>query len=127
MKAFFSANRWERTFLTGMVFVLLVGLSGCATTTDSYSIDENYRLGRQLYQGGQYEKAKDYFLQYNADNPDSKLNEVVFYYLGRCFYELEDYAQARSFFQRLVTEYPEGFWADLAREEMEKIDSLPPA
>ena len=104
--------------LAGML--LAVCVVGCSTT-GQYSIDKNYTLGRKYYEAGRYQKAIEYYLQHTGDHPDSLLNEVVFYHLGRSYQQLEDYKNARTYYQRLMDKYKGGFWADLASKEMSRI------
>ena len=110
--------------IVGMLMAICV--AGCATARH-YHIDKNYTLGRKYYEAGRYKKAIEYYLQHTAAYPDSLLNEVVFYHLGRSYQQLKDYENARLYYQRLIDKYEDGFWPDLARKEIEKIKKTAPA
>ncbi len=107
--------------IVGLFLIVLV--AGCATS-GHYNIDKNYTLGRKYYEAGRYQQAIEYYLQHTSGHPDSLLNEVVFYHLGRSYQQLEDYEKAKEYYQKLTKKYKDGFWADLAREEMKKLEKM---
>lgn len=109
------------------------GLAGCASSAgtpgptragllmEKSYVDKDYRRAREYYERGQFEQAKEFFEQFIAGHHGHALQEIALYYLGSCFQETDDYTKALSTYQRLIDEYREGFWVELARQEMKSI------
>lgn len=55
--------------------------------------------------------------------PDYENRDQVFFDLGRALEELGRQGEARLYYERVVAEYPEGDWADEAREKLEDLSA----
>ncbi len=99
------------------VSVFVFFLSGCAT--ESRYVNKNYNNAKKLYARGQYAEALDYYQKYMSNHPDNNLNEVVYYYMGRCYEETGEPGKAKIMFETLIEKYKEGYWVERAEEKLE--------
>lgn len=89
-QAYFERNNYEKA---------LPHLEFYEENTDALTIEEFYQLAFAQYQMGHCEKAIDNFLEINLE--DSKLGQVVNYYLADCYEKSGDQASARAAFKKV--------------------------
>lgn len=89
-QAYFQRNNYEKA---------LPHLEFYEDNTASLTIEEFYQLAFAQYQMGHCEKAIDNFLEINLEN--SKLGQVVNYYLADCYEKGGDKASARAAFKKV--------------------------
>jgi len=98
-------------------------LTGCASSglKSGYYIDDVYEEAKRYYESRDYEEAKKYYMQFNEQHPDSPLNEVTMYHVADCYRQTSEYDKALEAYQALIDKYQDGFWANLARDDMRDI------
>jgi len=89
-QAYFQRNNYEKA---------LPHLEYYEENTASLTLEEFYQLAFAQYQMGQCEKAIDNFLEINLE--DSKLGQVVNYYLADCYEKSGDKSSARAAFKKV--------------------------
>ena len=89
-QAYFQRNNYEKA---------LPHLEFYEENTDALTLEEFYQLAFAQYQLGYCEKAIDNFLEINLE--DSKLGQVVNYYLADCYEKQGDKASARAAFKKV--------------------------
>lgn len=78
-------------------------------------------LGELLTLEGLREEAVENYLEVPKLFPTSEHIPAVLYRAGVLCVELEDHDRAREFLERVINTYPDDRYAELAREELEKI------
>ena len=89
-----------------------------ATLTEQREI---FLQGYRLYQEKKWEEARTHFRRALEVSP--LLADYIFYYLGVLNRETGQTSEARAFFQRLVSEYPDSIWQDRALLEPPYLES----
>lgn len=120
----------RQSFLFSCVLALFlvaagVFLAGCATVQDSPTdtASELYYKGLRLFNKGRYADAKEIFHEYIADNAGTHLYPVSLYYLGYCYQKLDDRAQARLIYHKVIDENEDDFWAQMARTRIGEMEN----
>jgi tetratricopeptide (TPR) repeat protein len=108
-----------RNIKTFALFLLVVFVSGCGT--GSYYVNENYNRAQRLYDRGRYEEAREHYQEYMSNNPDSTLNEVVLYYIAKCYEGVGDSEGAKNSYNKLIDKYKEGYWVEQAKEKLRSL------
>lgn len=85
-------------FLRGDYERALPHLEAYEAATPTLTVQEFYQLAFTQYKLGQYEKAKDHFLEINRE--DTELGQLVNYYLADCYINTGDKASARAAFKQ---------------------------
>ncbi len=83
---------------------------------------ETYQNGHALYTAGKYEDALKEFekaIQMNPDNVDAM------YFTGRAYHRLEQYEEARTWYNRLVEDYPDTGRAGEAKGRLRELPAEP--
>ncbi len=68
----------------------------------------DYRAALDLFNGGNYAQALERLDAFVAGVPEADYMDNAFFWMGECYYGLGRYDQALSYFQRVVSEYPDG-------------------
>ncbi|MDF1696430.1 MAG: tetratricopeptide repeat protein [Saprospiraceae bacterium] len=89
-QAYFQRNNYEKA---------LPHLEFHEANTDALTIEEFYQLAFAQYQSGFCDRAIDNFLEINLE--DSKLGQVVNYYLADCYEKKGDKSSARAAFKKV--------------------------
>ena len=74
----------------------------------------SYSAALQDYRAGKYRQAMDKFSQFIRLNPSSDLSDNAQYWIGECYYGLNNYRQALAEFQKVFL-YPKTNKADAAQ------------
>jgi tol-pal system protein YbgF len=67
-----------------------------------------YEAALALYRSGKMSAAAKSFRRFIARHAGHAYADNALYWLGECFYDMEDYRQALKMFRRVVEEYPDG-------------------
>ncbi|MEW5873572.1 MAG: outer membrane protein assembly factor BamD [Candidatus Zixiibacteriota bacterium] len=70
------------------------------------SAQDGYTEAHALYEAGKWEKARLAFEQVVFNHPGSALVDSAQYFLGMCYFKMEDPILAAAEFQRVRTQYP---------------------
>lgn len=112
------------TVLTaGFAMLLQTGLVGCTTTgggvglTKPTSVKE-YEEAVRAYDAGRFSEAIEQFKAFPSAHPTSALLEPALYYLGKSYEGAGDTVNAKATYQRLLTQYKSGTWADLTKRAL---------
>ena len=97
--------------------------TGCAAIQDAPtgSASQLYYKGLRLFNKGRYADAKEIFHEYISDNAGTHLYPVSMYYLGYCYQKLDDRAQARLIYHKVIDENEGDFWAQMAKTRLEEM------
>lgn len=81
------------------IFILFFNFKILVYADSQYKIssENNYELGVKLYNNGEYLEAIDYFEKSIKNDPE---NGNIYYYLGLCYIELEDFNEALNNFKK---------------------------
>jgi len=80
-----------------------------------------FRIGYYNYKYNAYRGAVARFKQVLDDYPDFKEMDKLFYYTGKSYYALKEFDSALSFFQQVVTQFPQSKHAKKASRLIQKI------
>jgi tol-pal system protein YbgF len=84
-----------------------VKLGAIAKSLEQPPNPENiYKQALDTLNSGETGKARDMFIKFNEQFPDSKLSANVFYWIGETYYREKNYEQAVLEFQRTIKEFP---------------------
>ncbi|MFA5625119.1 MAG: tol-pal system protein YbgF [Bradymonadales bacterium] len=83
-----------------------------ATVTGSYSGETqdaslHYKEGIDLYRRGLYTQSRAKFEDFLNTKPEREYTDNALYWIGECYFALEDYEKALSYFERIVIHYSE--------------------
>ena len=67
-----------------------------------------YKESYRLYESKKFEQAIASFQRYIKEYPTTSLVENCLYWIGECYYAMEDYPQAKSYFLQTMQRYPAG-------------------
>lgn len=115
-------NRWL------LIFNLLIFLVGCASgeidlSSAKISSQAIYDKAQKYYQTQKYDDAKEYFHEFLAENPDEPLKTIAMYYLGHCYQMTGDLKEAKSIYNRVVTNATgDEFWIGVARRRIAELE-----
>jgi TolA-binding protein len=104
-----------------MVMSLLI-LSACAAQR-TY-IDDVYDSAYGYYSRNQYEQARLYYKKFVNDNPGVALEDVALYYWGDSAREAGKIKEAEEVYNRLIEKYKTGFWVELAKKDLQEMNSF---
>lgn len=83
-----------------------------------------FRIGYYNYRYRAYKGAIERFKQVMEEYPDFKGNDRLYYFTGRCYFDMKEYDSAASFFQRLITGHSGSTYAKKAVGYMKKITAI---
>ncbi|MEX0936142.1 MAG: tetratricopeptide repeat protein [Gemmatimonadota bacterium] len=89
---------------------------------DALAPEARYYLADILYQEGERESAIEAFLEIPEFHPTAQRVPDALYRVGTIYNELGDVAAAEEYFERVVNTYPDTGAADLARDELERLE-----
>ncbi len=67
-----------------------------------------YQKGRALHEVGQNDKAVLVLSNFCHENPESSVYSSALFWIAECFFSDYDYETARSLYERIVADYPNG-------------------
>ncbi len=67
-----------------------------------------YKKSYKMYDDKQFEQAIASFSDYMQKFPTNALVENCLYWIGECYYAMEDYTTAKSYFSQSIERYPSG-------------------
>lgn len=79
-----------------------------ATASNGTSPLEIYTAGVDLFNAAEYAQALDAMNRFVATGPEADYMDNALYWMGECLYGLGRYNEALGYFQRVVSEYPDG-------------------
>jgi tol-pal system protein YbgF len=68
----------------------------------------HYRSALDLFNAGNYAESLASLTEFVATAPEADYMDNALFWMGECHYGMGDYPQALSYFQRVVSEYPDG-------------------
>jgi tol-pal system protein YbgF len=71
-------------------------------------VDQTYREGIELYRQGQASQAIEKFRQFIRRSGKSDLSDNAQYWIGECYYSLQDYNRAILELNEVLLKYPQG-------------------
>lgn len=74
----------------------------------SGNVDQTYREGIELYREGQASQAIEKFRQFIRRSSKSDLSDNAQYWIGECYYNLQDYNRAILELNEVLLKYPQG-------------------
>lgn len=74
----------------------------------SGKVDQTYREGVELYREGQASQAIEKFRQFIRQSGKSDLADNAQYWIGECYYNLQDYNRAILELNEVLLKYPQG-------------------
>ena len=79
---------------------------------------EYYESGHDFYSDYKYEEAlEDLLISYNYDPTDVS----TIYFIGRAYHRLEDYDNAKVYYEMVINDYPDTKRYDNAKSYLERI------
>ena len=111
----------------GLVLVLAAGVSwqaGCATY-ERVALSEDVRLADRRFEQKQYLVARAMYRRLLAKYPDSPARQEMMLKIGECFFndQIHSLHDARIAYLEYLEAYPEGFYTDEARKNLQLIDA----
>jgi len=79
-----------------------------ATGSSAGSPLSHYRSALDLFNSGHYADSLASLSAFVATAPEADYMDNALFWMGECHYGMGDYPQALSYFQRVVSEYPDG-------------------
>ncbi len=97
-----------------------VALIGCVAIQEAPvdNASQLYHKGLRSFDKGHYEDAKEVFHEYISNYPNTHLFPVSMYYLGYCYQKLDDRAQARLIYHKVIDENEDVFWSQMAKTRL---------
>jgi len=77
--------------------------------------DSLFYLGDIYYSLKKYKEASSFYAKGIEEDSESEKISWGLYQLGNCHRHLGDLKKAREFYQKLIKDFPEAFWTDMAR------------
>ncbi|HLD50628.1 MAG TPA: tetratricopeptide repeat protein [bacterium] len=107
-----------------LLLVLGIGFSSCAHKTSENFYFGNYSEAEALYNRGEYEKAIQRYQAYVDENPEGNLALISQYYIARSKMALGRIDEAKSLFQKIVTEHRDTVWANFSESQLKDLEKI---
>lgn len=107
----------KKAFLIVIVTGIVMSFSGCVNYSKILKSPNNslkYKTGMELYQGGNFKKALEFFDIVRSFYQGTKKGEKLTYYTANSYFQLKDYQLAGYYFQQYQQMYPRGAWVENA-------------
>jgi outer membrane protein assembly factor BamD len=102
-----------------VLMFLLLGLWGCShKPTQVLSVNEQFKLAKQLYDRHKYYKAQQEFEKLIFTYPGNTVIDTAQYYLAMSQFGQKEYILAAGEFDRLLQSYPQSEYADDAQYQI---------
>lgn len=103
-----------------LVLLSAVFLSGCLRSPARHQFGD-YSNAEKYYAEGKYEKAIDSYQKYVNQHEDGNLAVIARYYIAKSHVALNQEADAKKYFQKIIDQYPDLIWAELSKEQLQKL------
>jgi outer membrane protein assembly factor BamD len=101
------------------ILLLLLGLWGCGhKPAPVLSVNEQFKLAKQLYDNHKYRKAQQEFEKLIYTYPGHTIIDTAQFFLAMSQYYQKDYIIAAGEFERLLQSYPQSEYADDAQYQI---------
>lgn len=100
--------------------ILLAVAVTALVSTPSFGVDADYVKGSELYKAGKYRDAQPLFSKSLQKDPK---NSAAYYCLANCLVMTGQAGAAKSWYQAIITRFPNSPHAGLAREALAKVST----
>jgi TolA-binding protein len=109
-----------------LTFLLIIVMAFSVTACARRQSPDNFYFGayseaEALYNQKQYERAIQKYQAYIDENPEGNLAVISRYYMGKSHAALGHTEEAKSIFQKIVTEHPNLVWANFSDTQLKEL------
>lgn len=105
----------KKLFVLLLPLFLLTGCTQYAKVQKSTNFDYKYELAKAYYMEGEYSQASSLLESVLAFTKGTMFAEEALHMLSMCYFQMNDYVTASSYFTTYVNTYPRGVYAETAR------------